>query len=401
MFDAEQIRRDFPILQTRIIYLDSAATSQKPDQVIDAVNQFYKSQNSNVARGLYRLAEDATMMYEEVRQQARDFINAEDSNEIIFTKTTTEGANIIMRGWGEKFISKGDKIVTTILEHHSNFVPWQQLARKTGASFEVVDITDEGLLDEADLERKIKDAEFVAVSAASNVLGTLPDIKKICAMAHENGAVCAVDGAQYVPSIKTDVKDIGCDFLMFSGHKMLAPFGAGVFYGKQELLEKMDPLLYGSEMIRSVSIEDTEFAGLPHKFEAGTPTVDAVVGLGAAMDYLSSAGLENVRKHEEELVSYMMKRLSEVKGLKILGPQDISKRGALIAFTIEGMHPHDVSAMLAEDNICVRSGHHCAMPLHTRLDLEASTRASVYLYNNKYDIDALIESLNMATKVFG
>jgi cysteine desulfurase/selenocysteine lyase len=305
-----------------------------------------------------------------------------------------------MRGWGEKFIKKGDRMVTTILEHHTNFVPWQQLAKRAGAKLEVVDITDEGLLDEADLEKKIKGAKFVAVSAASNVLGTLPDVKAICRMAHEEGAVCAVDGAQYVPSMPVDVKRMDCDFLAFSGHKMLAPFGAGVLYGKEEILEKMDPLLYGSEMIHEVRIEESEWAGIPHKFEAGTPTVDAVVGLGAAMDYLKGVGLDNIRKHEESLVSYMLKRLPEVKGLGILGPMDVSKRGALAAFTLEGVHPHDVSAMLSEDGICVRSGHHCAMPLHTRLGIAASTRASVYLYNKKEEIDALVDSLQKTVKIF-
>jgi cysteine desulfurase/selenocysteine lyase len=401
MLDVDRIRKDFPILDSGIIYLDSGATSQRPIQVIDAVSVFWRTQNSNVARGLYELAEEATMHYEDVRKQAKDFINAADAKEIVFTKNTTEAANAIMRGWGEKFVKKGDRIVTTVLEHHTNFVPWQQLAKRTGAKFEVVDITDDGLIDETDLEKKMKGAKFVAVSAASNVVGTLPDIKKICGMAHDEGAVCAVDGAQYVPSVPTHVKDIGCDFLMFSGHKMLAPFGAGVLYGREELLESMDPFLYGSEMIHKVTIEESEWAGLPHKFEAGTPTVDAVVGLGAAMEYLKRIGLEDIRAHEESLVSYMLERLPEVEGLKILGPLDAKKRGGLVAFTMESAHPHDVSAMLSEDNICVRSGHHCAMPLHTRLDIMASTRASVYLYNRKDEIDKLVESLHKVNKVFG
>ncbi|MBU0532172.1 SufS family cysteine desulfurase [Candidatus Micrarchaeota archaeon] len=401
MFDVEKIRDDFPILKTNLIYLDSAATSQKPVQVIDAVDEFYKKHNSNVARGLYKLAEEATLQYEEVREKTRNFINANDTKEIIFTKNTTEGANVIMRGWGEKFLNKGDKIVTTILEHHSNFVPWQQLAKRVGAKFEVIDIDDTGLLDETDLEKKIRGAKFVAVSAASNVLGTLPNIQKICKLSHENGAICAVDGAQYTPSMKMNVKKLDCDFLSFSGHKMLAPFGAGVLYGKQELLEGMDPLLYGSEMIRSVSIEKSEWAELPYKFEAGTPTVDAIVGFGAAIDYLNKIGLEKIRTHEESLIAYMLKRFQEIKGLKIIGPRDVKKRGSLVAFTLEGVHPHDISAMLAEDNICIRSGHHCAMPLHTRLGIPASTRASIYLYNKKEEIDQLVESLQRVKQIFG
>ncbi|MBD3210732.1 SufS family cysteine desulfurase [Candidatus Micrarchaeota archaeon] len=400
MLDAKKIRKDFPVFDTGIIYLDSAATSQKPRQVIEAVSNFYKTKNSNVARGLYRIAEEATMAYESVRKKAASFINAREAGEIIFTRNTTEGANLVMRGWGEKNMGKGGKVATTMLEHHTNFVPWQVLAKRKGAEFAVAEITDEGLLDEADLEQKIRGASLVAVSAASNVLGTMPDTKKICRIAHDNGALCFVDAAQYAPSIPVNVKEMGCDFLAFSGHKMLAPFGAGVLYGRHDILEDMDPLLYGSEMIREVHPDHSEWAEIPHKFEAGTPAVDAVVGLGAAMDYLSSAGLENIRNHEMELVKLMLERLSEIKGLEILGPEDPGRRGALVAFTVEGVHPHDISAMLSEDNVCVRSGHHCAMPLHTRLGVAASTRASVYLYNTKEDIDALAESLHKVEKLF-
>jgi cysteine desulfurase/selenocysteine lyase len=406
MFDVEKIRKDFPILDVKIngkklVYLDSAATSQKPLQVIEEVSDFYKKKNSNVARGLYRLAEQATMEYEGVREKVQRFINAESPREIILTRNTTEGSNVIMRGWGEKYLRKGDRMVTTILEHHSNFVPWQQLAKRTGASLEVVNITDDGELDEAELEAKMKGARFVAVSAASNVTGTLPDIKGICAMAHENDAVSVVDGAQSVPSMPTDVKKIGCDFLTFSGHKMLAPFGSGVLYGREELLEKMDPLLYGSEMIRSVTIEETEWNDLPLKFEAGTHDVGCVVGLGAAIDYLKRIGLESIRSHEESLVSYALERLSEVEGLRILGPKDARRRGALVAFTLDGVHPHDVAAMLDEEAVCVRSGHHCAMPLHDRLGIPASTRASFYVYSKKEEVDMLAESLKKIKKVFG
>jgi cysteine desulfurase/selenocysteine lyase len=305
-----------------------------------------------------------------------------------------------MRGWGKKFLEKGDKIVTTVMEHHSNYVPWQQLAKETGADLEVVDITDEGILNESDLEKKIKDSKLVAISAASNVIGTMNDMKMICKLAHENGAVCAVDGAQYVTSNPTNVKDIGCDFLTFSGHKMLAPFGVGVLYGREELLEDMDPFLYGSEMIRVVKRYESQWNDLPHKFESGTPDVGSVMGFGTAIDYLKKIGMENIREHEESLTVYMLKRLAELDGLEILGPQDAKKRTGIVAFTMKDVHPHDVAALLDEDKICVRSGHHCAMPLHERLGTDASTRASVYLYNKREEIDALFKSLEKVKKVF-
>ncbi|MBN1170293.1 SufS family cysteine desulfurase [Candidatus Micrarchaeota archaeon] len=391
----EKIRKDFPILET-VVYLDSAATTQKPIQVIDEICDFYKKRNSNIARGLYTLAEEATMSYEATREKTAAFINS-NPNEVIFTKNTTEGCNLVMRGY-EKFIRK--KIVVTAMDHHSNFVPWQVLAQKTGAEFQVVDITDEGLLDQADLEKKIKGADFVAVSAASNVLGTKNDVRKISAMAHDEGAVCFVDGAQYVPSNKTDVKDIGCDFLGFSGHKMLAPFGVGVLYGKEELLEKMDPFFYGSEMIREVTKEKSTWNSIPHKFESGTPNPEAVAGLSVAIDYLEKIGFDGIQEYEKKLTAYMLKRLGEVEALDILGPMDVNKRGPLAAFTLDNVHPHDVAAILNEDNICVRSGHHCAMPLHNRLKIVASTRASLYIYNKKEEIDLLAESLGKAKKLF-
>ena len=403
--DVEKVRRDFPILQTsvngkKLVYLDSAATSQKPAAVIDTVTDFYTNRNANVARGLYSLAEDATLAYEQVRDKLCSFVNARKKEEIISVRSTTEAANVVMRGWGEKFIGKGDKIVTTVMEHHSNFVPWQQLARMRGAKFDMVDITNDGELDWNDLEKKMKGAKLFAVSAASNVVGTLNDTKKICALAHECGAVCVVDGAQTVPSMKTDVKSIDCDFLMFSGHKMLAPFGSGVLYGKEELLEQMDPFMYGSEMIRSVKKEKSEWNELPFKFESGTPDVAAFIGLGVAVDYLNGVGLDEIRKHEVELITHLLARLPSVDGLEVLGPKDAKKRAGLVAFVMDGIHPHDIAAMLDSDGICVRSGHHCAMPLHERLGVTASTRASVYMYNTEDEIDALVDSLQKVRKVF-
>ncbi len=405
MLDADSIRKDFPIFSENpgLVYLDSAATSQRPRQVISAVSDFYSKRNSNVARGLYRIAEETTLEYESVRQKVARFINAPSSGEIIFTKNTTEACNLVMRGFGEKFVKKGDRIVATVLEHHSNFVPWQHLAKTRKASFEVVGIGDDGMLDYNEMEAKLKGARIVAICTASNVAGTLNDVRKVASLIHElgaDGAVCVADAAQSAPSMPTDVRRLGCDFLMFSGHKMLAPFGSGALWGREELLSKMDPFQYGSAMIRSVTVKDSEWAEIPQKFEAGTPIVDAVIGLGAAIDYLGRIGLPDIRRHEEELVSYMLKRLGEVKGLEVIGPADARKRAGLVAFTLKGVHPHDIAALLSEDGICVRSGHHCAMPLHGRLGIPASTRASVYLYNRLDEIDKLADSLQKIRKVF-
>jgi cysteine desulfurase/selenocysteine lyase len=402
MLNTNKSRHDFPIFTSNpeLVYLDSAATSQKPRTVIDAVNDFYSNKNSNVARGLYRLAEDATVVYEEVRQKARKFINARESNEIVFTNNTTYSINTVMRGWGEKFVKKGDKIVVTVAEHHSNFVPWQFLAKSKKAKFEVVDVDDEGELDLGDFEKKCKGAKLVAVSCVSNVLGTVNDVKKLGQIAHENGAILVVDGAQSVPSMPTDVRKLNCDFLAFSGHKMLAPFGVGVLYGKAELLEKMDPAFYGSQMIREVSAEKTTWNSLPYKFETGTPEVSAVVGLGAAIDYLNSICIEEIYNHETKLTSYLLSELSNLEKINILGPKDAKKRNGLVSFIIDKVHPHDVAALLAESDICVRSGHHCAMPIHERFNISASTRASVYLYNNRYEIDILVQKLKKIKKIF-
>jgi cysteine desulfurase/selenocysteine lyase len=395
--DVDAIRADFPILSREIkgktvAYLDSAATSQKPRQVIDKVSDFYLNHNSNVGRSLYHFAEEATIAYSDARERSAKFINAKEKEEIIFTNNTTGGMNTILRGFAEKNIKPGDKIVSTILEHHSNFVPWLYLAKKNGAELVVMDIDDQCRIPESELD-KIKGAKMVAFSAASNVAGTLLDVRKICDAARDEDAVSVVDGAQYVPGKKTDVQALGCDFLLFSGHKMLAPYGSGVLYGRRELLDSMDPFLYGSEMINQVHKDRAAWNEVPHKFEAGTPNVAECIGLASAMDYLDSIGMDEIRSHEEKLVSYMIKRFSEIDGLKMIGPESAKDRTGLIAFELEGVHPHDIAALLDEDSICVRSGHHCAMPLHERLGIPASTRASVYLYNTADEIDRLAESL--------
>ncbi|MBU0528023.1 SufS family cysteine desulfurase [Candidatus Micrarchaeota archaeon] len=394
--DVDKIRKDFPILDN-IVYLDSAATSQRPASVIESINKFYKDQNSNVARGLYQLAEEATFEYEQVRKKTSKFISSNE-NEVIFTKNTTEAINLVMRGYGEKFIKKEDKIVVTMLEHHSNFVPWQELAKRTGAKFEVVGLTPEGNLDEADLVQKLKGANLFAFSAASNVLGTMPDLKRLCKLAKDAGAISLVDAAQYAPSHKISVKEFGCDFLTFSGHKMLSPFGVGVLYGKEELLESMDPFLYGSEMIRTVTSQKSDWNTSPHKFESGTPNVAAVIGLGVALDYLNNLEMENITSYTQSLSAYMYSRLNELDFIHVLGPE---KRTGLVSFTIDKVHPHDIAAILNEDKVCVRSGHHCAMPLHEYLGIPASTRASIYFYNKKSEIDQLIVSLEKVKKLFG
>lgn len=397
-----EITEDFPFTKDKkLTYLDSASTTQKPRQVIDAITKFYTSENSNVARGLYKMAEEATLNFEEVRLKTAKYIGTKNEKEIIFTRGTTEAINLVMRAHGEKFIKKGDKIVTSIMEHHSNFVPWQALCKQKGAKFEVVGIRENGELNYEELEKKCNGARIVAISGASNVLGTINNIKEIAKIAHENEAVCLIDGAQYVPSIEVNVKRMDCDFLAFSSHKMMGPFGLGVLYAKEELLEKADPFLFGSEMIREVSIKESFWNELPNKFEAGTPPVAEVIGFGAALDYINKIKMEKIREHEIKITKYLLKRLAEVKGLKIIGPKEAEKRVSLASFTIDGIHPHDIATILSEEGIAIRSGHHCAMPLHKELKIDASSRASFYIYNDISQVDKLVESLEKAKKIFG
>ncbi len=398
-------KQDFPILERKIngarfVYLDSTATSQKPQSVLDTMNEYYTLCNANVHRGVYKISEEATEKYEKTRETIRDFIRAKSEKEIIYTRGTTESLNLIMHGFGEKYIEKGDTIVTTIMEHHSNFVPWQQLAKTKGAKFEVIDMSNDGELNEEELKRKIKGATLVAVTHASNVLGTINDVKKISTMAHEENAVCIVDGAQSVPHMPVDVQKIGCDFLAFSGHKMLGPTGIGILYGKEELLEKMDPFLFGGEMISEVHITNSAWNRLPYKFEAGTMPIAEVIGLGTAIHYLKKIGMENIRKHEVELTEYALKRFKEIKNVRVFGPIETKNRGGVISFEITGVHPHDIATVLDEKGIAIRSGHHCAMPLHDRLRIPASARASFYVYNTKEDVDRLIEGILFCKKIF-
>ncbi len=400
--NVDKIKLDFPIFKNNpsLVYLDSAATSQRPRQVLEAMNEYYSNYNANVHRGVYKIAEDATEKYENAREKIVNFINAKNVNEVIFTRGTTEAINLVMRGYGEKFVKEGDKIVITIMEHHSNFVPWQQLAERKNAKLEVIDITDGGELKEDEIKTKIKGAKIVAISHASNVLGTINDVSKICQLAKDENAISIVDGAQSIPHMRIDVQKIGCDFFAFSGHKMLGPTGIGVLYGREELLENMDPFLYGGDMISEVTVEKSEWNSLPYKFEAGTLPIAEVIGLGAAVDYLNKLGVDNVYSHEKELTKYAMGQLSGIKNISVYGPKEAEKKVGVITFNIEGIHSHDVATILSEYGVAIRTGHHCAMPLHERLHLGATARASFYIYNTKQDADKLANALKEAKKIF-
>lgn len=401
-------KNDFPIFQKnkKLVYLDSAATSQKPHIVIDAIKDYYEGYNANVRRGLYPIAEKATAMVENVREQVADFINAKDSQEIIFVRNATEAINLVAYAFGSHNIREGDSVVSTIMEHHSNFVPWQQLALQKNADFTVININENGFLDLdsriMNYELGIKNAKILAITHVSNVLGTINPIKEIIkkVKAINPQIKVLVDAAQSVPHMKIDVKDLDCDFLAFSGHKMMAATGIGVLYGKKEYLRQMEPFLYGGEMIREVDIKRTIFADIPYKFEAGTPDIAGIVSLGAAIEYLKSTGMENVHKHEKRLLAYCLSHMEEIDGLTIYGPKDIEDRSGVISFNLDGVHAHDVAQVLGNMGICIRSGHHCAMPLHKRLGIPASARVSFYMYNGEEDVDKFIEGLRKVKKIF-
>lgn len=385
-------RKDFPIL-TNITYLDNSSTTQKPKQVIEAIKKYYEEDNANVHRGIYKLSLKATMAYEKAHEIAAKFINAQ-FEEIIFTKGTTESLNLLAYSLG-KNLKAGDEIVLTEMEHHSNLVPWQQLAKEKGLTLRFIPITADFRLDMNKAREFITSkTKIVSVTHVSNVLGTINPIKELAALAHEVGAVMIVDAAQSVPHMPIDVKDLNCDFLAFSGHKMCGPTGIGVLYGKKELLETMSPFLYGGDMIKEVTFKQSTWNDLPWKFEAGTPHIAGAVGLAAAISYLQKIGLENIQQQELELTRYALQQLSSLPGIKLIGPASPEERGAVFSFTVEGMHPHDVSELLDQANICVRGGHHCAMPLHQKLGIAGSVRASFYFYNTKEDLDALLEALS-------
>lgn len=400
------IREDFPILQQTVnggkplVYLDSTATSQKPGAVIAALDEYYRKYNANVHRGIYALAEEATARYEAARKQVQKFIGAKSFREIIFTRNTTESINLVAYSWGRANVQAGDEIVLTLLEHHSNIVPWQILAKEKKAKLVYIEVDEQGLLREDQIDRLITDkTKLVAATMMSNVTGTITPIKRIIDRAHAVGAVCLVDAAQSAPHMPVNVQALDCDFMAFSGHKMLGPF-VGILYGKRALLEGMTPFIGGGEMIREVFLEDFKANELPWKFEGGTPAIAEGIGLGVAVDYLTALGMENVREHERELTGYALSKLQAVEGIRILGPLDRELRGGIISFDIPGIHPHDVAAILDREGICVRAGHHCAMPLHEHYGLAATSRASFYIYNVPEEVDKLVETLAKVRKIF-
>jgi cysteine desulfurase/selenocysteine lyase len=407
--DGLAIRKDFPIFQQAptegrlpLVFLDSAASSQRPAAVIDTVSDFYARTNANIHRGVYQLSEQATMRYEEARHIAAQFINAASPRECIFVRNTTEAINLVASSWGRTNLNPGDRILLSMMEHHSNIVPWQMIAEERGVTIDYIPLTSDQRLDMEAFETLLKnEPKLVAVAHVSNALGTINDIGTIVQKAHAAGALVMVDAAQSVPHMPVDVQALDVDFMAFSGHKMLGPMGSGILYGKRKLLEAMPPYMGGGSMIRKVTLEKTTFADIPARFEAGTPAVADQVGLGAAMQYLSGLGMENVRQHEIELLDYALEQLPGVPGLTAFGPDDVNQRAGVISFTLGDIHAHDVSSILDSENIAVRAGHHCAQPLMADLGVVATTRASLYVYNTKDDVDRLIAGLHKANKIFG
>ncbi len=397
-----KIKEDFPILNnSNIIYLDSAATTQKPKVVLDAIKEFYENFNANPHRGAYKLSVDATMIYDRAREKVSNFINAESSKQIVFTRNATESLNLIAYSYGLENLKKEDKILLSIMEHHSNLVPWQYVSKKTGAKLEYMYTDENGEIPDKEIEDKIKDGvKIIGITQVSNVLGTINDIKKIIKKAHEVGAIVIVDASQSVPHMKVDVQDLDADFLVFSGHKMLAPLGIGVLYGKKNLLENMKPFLYGGDMIEYVYEENTTFADVPTKFEAGTQNVEGAIGLDKAIDYLEYIGMDNVQKIEKELLDYAIEELSKLDFITVYGPKDVKRRASVISFNVNGIHPHDVASILDSKNVCIRSGNHCAQPLLRYMKIDSTCRASFYIYNTKEDVDRLIEALYKTRDMF-
>lgn len=400
------IRKEFPVLNQEVnghplVYLDSAATSQKPKQVLDVIRKYYDFDNSNVHRGVHTLGNRATDSYEGAREKIRNFINANSTEEIIYTRGTTTSLNTVASGYGRMNVSEGDEIVITYMEHHSNLIPWQQLAKEKNATLKYIDLEEDGTISLENVEKTITNkTKIVAITMASNVLGTINPIKEIGEIAHKNGAIIVVDAAQGAPHIKIDVQDLNCDFLAFSGHKMCGPTGIGVLYGKKEHLEKMEPIEFGGEMIDFVNLHDSTWKELPWKFEGGTPNIAGAIGLGAAIDFLNDYGIENIAKHEHELVGYAIEKMSEIDGLTIYGPLDPNKRCGLVTFNLDDVHPHDLATVLDMRGIAIRAGHHCAQPLMKWLGATATARASFYLYNTKEDIDVFVEGLRYAKEYF-
>lgn len=403
MIDVEKIRKDFPILDQIVndeplVYLDNAATTQKPKVVLEAVNRYYQEDNANVHRGVHTLAERATASYEGARETVRRFINASSTKEVLFTRGTTTGLNWIGR-FAEEILEEGDEVLISIMEHHSNILPWQEACRKTGAKLVYVYLKDGGL-DLEDFRKKLTDrTKFVSIAHASNVLGVINPVQEIAQLAHEKGAIVVVDGAQSVPHMKIDVQTLDADFFVFSGHKMAGPTGIGVLYGKEHYLNQMSPVEFGGEMIDFVYEQSATWKELPWKFEAGTPNMAGAIGLAVAIDYLEAIGMDAIERHEQDLIAYVFPKLQEIEGLKIYGSQDLAKRSGVISFNLGDLHPHDLATALDYEGVAVRAGHHCAQPLIQYLEVPATARASFYLYNTKEDCDKLVEAL-IKTKEF-
>jgi len=410
--DTEKIRKDFPILHRTVhgdkplVYLDNAATSQSPQQVIDTIVEYYSLHNANVHRGIHVLAEEATALYEGARDKVAEFINAGAREEVVFTKNSSEALNLVANvlGWAEQpyGIRPGDEIVISEMEHHSNIVPWQLTAERIGARLRWFGITDEGRLDLSNLDELINErTRVVSLVHVSNILGTVNPVETIVKRAHEVGALVVLDASQSAPHLPLDVQALGADFVAFTGHKMLGPTGVGVLWGRRDLLEELPPFLGGGEMIQTVTMEKSTYAGLPHKYEAGTPPIAEVIALGTAVDYLTAIGMDKVAAHEHAMTEYALKRLQEVEGLRIIGPATNEARGAAISFTLGDIHPHDVGQVLDEHGIAVRVGHHCARPVCVRFGIPATTRASFYLYSTPAEVDALIGGLDQVKRFFG
>ena len=403
-FNVERIRADFPILTLKVggkplVYLDNAASSQMPRQVIDRLVRYQTSQHANISRAVHSLSEIATAEYEESRRKLQRFINAREEGEVIFTSGTTDAINLVMHGYGRKFIGAGDEIILTTLEHHSNIVPWQMLAEEKGAKIRVVPIDDAGELLIDEYEKLFNErTKFVGVMQVSNALGTINPIKHMIAFAHARGVPVLIDGAQAAPHMKVDVQDLDCDFYAFSGHKLCGPTGIGILYGKATQLERMQPFKGGGDMILSVTFEKTTYNTIPHKFEAGTPPISAAIGLGAAIDYLSAIGMDAIAEHELKLLNHVSEQLNRMPGVRIIGTA--SKKAAVLSFAVDGVHPHDVGTLLNQDGIAVRTGHHCAQPVMQRFKVAATSRASFAFYNTLTEVDALVAGIRTVQKVF-
>lgn len=406
MIDPQKIKKDFPIFERRIngkplVYLDNASTSQKPRVVIEALVKFYETMNANIHRGIHTLSEEATAAYEESREVVADFINAFDSSEIIFTRNTTESINLVAYSWGEHNIQKGDVITVSALEHHSNLVPWQELCKRKGAFLMVIPLNEDGTLKITGLDKFINDrTKLVAITQMSNVLGTITPLAKIIEAAKKVGAVTVVDAAQSVAHCPIDVQKMDCDFLAFSSHKMCGPTGVGVLYGKLNLLEKMEPFLFGGDMVKEVRPYEASFHDVPWKFEAGTPNIADVVAFKSAIHYLKNIGMQNILEHDQKLLKYAREKLAQLSGINLYGPADILQSGGILSFNIPGVHAHDVGSILNEDGVAIRTGHHCCQPLMQRLKVPATARMSFYFYNSEEDIDVAFEALKKVYEIF-